>query len=73
MDAEHVICHDGTKGSMAYALECTHCGDVQRVALPISIDCWLAMAQVYGKVHANCRKAETTENTEETKQGETNG
>lgn len=50
-----VICHDGTQGELAYALECLRCGSVQKVATPINIDCYIAMARAYGKQHSRCR------------------
>lgn len=54
-NTDHVVAHDATQGDMAYALECTNCGAVQKVALPISLDCYVAMAKAFGKTHARCK------------------
>ena len=61
MATDWVIIHDGTKGDMAYALECKRCGMVQKVAVPIIADCYLAMAKVFLKSHRRCRQQEAAE------------
>lgn len=50
-----IICHDGTARDLAYAMECLRCGLIQKVALPISISGYVAMAQVFEREHAKCR------------------
>lgn len=50
-----VVAHDATQGDKAYALECLRCGVVQKVALPISIDCYLALGGAFAKEHSRCR------------------
>jgi hypothetical protein len=52
-----IIVHDGTHGDLAYALKCTRCGCVQKVAIPISVTCWCAMARAFGKEHRRCKEA----------------
>lgn len=54
MIPDWVICHDGTKGDKAYAAECLRCGAIQRVATPISIDCYRALARAFGRQHDQC-------------------
>lgn len=58
MKARHewIVCHDGTAGKLAYAMECRRCGDIQRVALPIALDCWVALAWAFERMHARCRE-----------------
>ncbi len=56
MKTPWIIAHDATKGDMAYALECTRCGVVQKIATPISIDCWLAMSKAFAKGHRRCKQ-----------------
>jgi hypothetical protein len=51
-----VICHDGTKGEDAYALECLRCGRKQRFSLPIEASVWVAAATAFQKSHKRCRK-----------------
>lgn len=41
----------------AYALICTHCGEVYVPALPISIDGMLALMKSFGKEHGGCKAA----------------
>lgn len=53
---DHVVAHDGTQGDMAMALECLHCKTVQKMALPCSINVWVAAARAFGKEHARCKK-----------------
>ncbi len=55
MDRPWIIAHDATQGDDAYAVECTRCGIIQRVALPITIDCYVALAKAFGKSHRYCR------------------
>jgi hypothetical protein len=31
------------------------CGTLQRVALPISVNCWVAMAKVFEHDHRRCK------------------
>jgi hypothetical protein len=50
-----IICHDGTKGQDAYALECLRCGEKQRVVSPIRLDFYIAMAEAFGRIHGKCR------------------
>lgn len=51
-----IICHDATKGIDAYAMECLRCGEKQRVALPISLQMYAAMAKVFTKRHKKCKE-----------------
>lgn len=50
-----IVCHDGTQGTMAYAMECTRCGEIQKVALPITVNRYVAMARVFERDHARCK------------------
>lgn len=45
----------GPQDDMAYAMECTRCGDIQKVTTPIAIDCYLAMAKAFIKLHRGCK------------------
>ena len=55
MKQDWIICHDATHGDLAYACECLRCGDVQKVATPISINCHVALAGAFAKQHKDCR------------------
>ena len=55
MRDDHIICHDATGGEMAYAMECLRCGAVQRVTLPMSVDCYRALAKAFAREHRNCQ------------------
>jgi len=50
-----IVWHDATQGEMAYAMECLRCGDIQKVATPINVDCLCAMMKAYAKNHRSCR------------------
>jgi len=50
-----IVAHDGTKGEMAYALECRRCGAIQKVVLPISVNCYVALARAFAREHRQCR------------------
>ncbi len=50
-----IVSHDATQGDLAYAMECTRCGVVQQIALPISVDCYVAMGKEFTKYHKHCR------------------
>ena len=50
-----IVCHDGSHGKDAYALECRRCGAIQRVATPISVDCYVAMAKAFERMHRTCK------------------
>ncbi len=63
---DHVIFHAGTKGDLPYVLECQHCGQIQEVAMPISIDWLAAIGKAFGRTHRTCKKK--TENTEENRE-----
>jgi hypothetical protein len=49
-----IIVHDGRQGSLAMALECLRCGEIQRVVLPMDVSVWCAMAKAFGKIHKQC-------------------
>ena len=51
-----IVMNDATAGDLAYAMKCLRCGDVQKVALPISIDVYVAGARAYSRMHVKCRK-----------------
>mgnify|MGYP001352841169 CR=1 FL=1 len=51
-----IVAHDGTGGDLAYALECKRCGAVQKVATPIILNLWCAMAKQFEKDHRGCRE-----------------
>lgn len=62
MKADHVVSHDATQGDMAYALECKHCGAVQRVpqtgwgagpGIPVSV--YLDISSGFLAKHASCK------------------
>ncbi len=53
---EWIITHDATKGDMAYAMECTRCGVIQRTQTPIQISLWSAIA--FMKLHSGCVETE---------------
>lgn len=55
-----IIGHDATQGEMAYAFECKRCGAVQKVALPIAIPRWAAMAKAFITLHKGCTKCAAT-------------
>lgn len=54
--ADHVVVHDSTQGENAWMVECKHCGEKQRFALPIILDVWLAAAKAFEKLHRRCKK-----------------
>lgn len=54
--SDWIISHDGTQGELAYAMECKRCGDIQKVAVPINLDVYLAMAAKYMQLHATCKE-----------------
>ena len=56
MDTPWIIIHDGTKGEMAYAMECLRCGGIQKVVTPIGIDMLSAMVKVFARKHRKCRE-----------------
>lgn len=51
-----IICHDGTKGIDAYAMECLRCGEKQRVALPINVTLYVAMGKAFERIHKKCKE-----------------
>jgi hypothetical protein len=55
-----VVCHDGADRQAPYAMECLRCGAIQRVALPISIPCYVAMGRAFERMHSRCRESRTT-------------
>jgi hypothetical protein len=55
-----IICHDATKGIDAYAMECLRCGEKQRVALPIGLQMYAAMAKVFTRQHKKCKEKKCT-------------
>ena len=55
---EHIISHDGRHGELAYAMECLHCGEVQKVATPMNLDCWVAVAKMFTRQHKRCKPKE---------------
>ncbi len=59
MNTPWLIIHDATCGDLAYAMDCTRCGAIQKVATPITIDCFVALSKAFGKMHKRCK--ETTE------------
>ncbi len=56
-----IIIHDGTQGDLAYAFSCLRCGNVQKITLPIEVDCYVAMGKAYVKSHRKCKAAEAAE------------
>lgn len=57
--SDWVICHDGTAGDLAYAMQCKRCGEIQRFILPINLTIWLAAGKAFVKVHKGCSEATT--------------
>lgn len=61
-DCPWIVMHSGDApdnvmgNSMAYALECKRCGDIQRVAVPIRMELLLAMADKYHDLHKDCSR-----------------
>lgn len=53
---DHVIAHDATQGELAYAIECRHCGAIQKFSLPISISVYVAASRAFVDDHARCKK-----------------
>lgn len=41
------------------AIRCTHCGDVLRYVLPMSVQVLLALWKAYGREHRNCQLGAT--------------
>ena len=52
-----IWCHDGS-GPDPYMLECKRCGEMQKLALPISVDAFLAVAHVFLRHHSPCLEPE---------------
>jgi len=52
-----IVVNDGTKGELAYAPKCLRCGAVQKIALPISVKCFFAMAKAFEWEHRRCKEA----------------
>jgi hypothetical protein len=53
--SEHIVCYDGTRGDLAYAMHCLGCGQIQRVATPVSVPVYLAAAKAFVREHRCCR------------------
>ncbi len=56
---DHIVVRDGTCGRDAYAVECLHCGTVQRFATPIAVNVYLAAARAFERDHKRCQKEPT--------------
>lgn len=70
-ERDWIVCHDATCGELAYALECRRCGIVQRIATPISITCYAAMARAFEREHSRCKvRPENHGATEDTERKE---
>lgn len=65
MKTPWIVCHDGRKGDMAYALECKRCGMTQKIATPISVDCWVAMGKAFAEQHRRCQLKALKSETED--------
>src|SRR3990167_10110304 len=50
-----IICWDSTQGEKAYAMECLRCGELQKMATPITIDRYCAVAKIFSRDHARCK------------------
>ena len=48
----HHVVHNSNTG----ALECHHCGDVYRVAMPVNVDLLLSLMKTYLTQHRRCLK-----------------
>ena len=55
-DKDWIVCHDGTKGDDAYAIECLRCGKKQRFSIPIAVPVYLAAIKEFGKIHSKCKE-----------------
>ncbi len=54
-NTDHCKVHSGDKpDGMAYALECRHCGTIQKVAVPIAADLYIILCRAFVKRHARC-------------------
>ena len=53
-----IVMHDGTKGEMAYALECLRCGTIQKPpsGQPLPVDYWCKVAKGFERYHLRCKK-----------------
>jgi len=55
-----IKCYDATHREHPYAMECLRCGVKQRVALPISLDGYVALGKVFMKEHSRCKEIPQT-------------
>jgi len=51
-----IVCHDARQGEMAYAMECLHCGQVQKFATPIELNVYAAAAKAFVAGHRACQE-----------------
>ena len=59
-NASWIVCHDARAGDLAYAMECLHCGAVQRFALPIDVSVYVAAGKAFEKIHRRCPAPDPT-------------
>jgi len=50
-----IVANFGTRGDELYALKCLRCGAIQKVATPISVNCYLALGKAFSQEHRNCK------------------
>ena len=52
MSTSHVVAHDGTR--RPFGFECLHCGAVLGLALPVSVDEFVAASEAFLARHRAC-------------------
>ncbi len=60
-----IVAHDATQGKKAYAIECLRCGEIQHVATPIDVTCYVAMGRAFEEMHQHCREPALAEARDE--------
>jgi len=54
MKADHVIANSDTQ-----SFHCLHCGDVQKIPLPMRVSVFVAFGKAFSTAHRYCKKPET--------------
>jgi len=55
MKTPWIIANDAT-GPNPYMLQCQRCGGVQKFTPPLSLDYFVGVAKVFGRVHRDCKE-----------------
>lgn len=56
---KHIVLLDDSHGDEAHSFKCLHCGQIHKLAMPISITKFAKAAKAFESLHKDCEKQDS--------------